>query len=539
MKTFNHIIIFLTLLTLAAAGCQKGTETFDELQNGAVTEIIQGGDLYHAPEASYEETAKGYTKETASNNVDFLCNGKRIKETVVLDKLTLNAFDDRSATNTASLYPGSIIKIKDYAEQRDLNGIGNFRRSPVEVSSDLGDIREVNDPSQRGNVDRALKEMEEANPNFAAKVISESTEAYSIDQAMLHVGVDAKYLGQSVKGRFDFSQTIEEHSFVVKFYQIYHTASVANPVSPADLFHESVSVNEIQDLVNQVGPMGYITEVAYGRMLIGIFTYRGVIHTSSSEIRGKFRKGLAKVDTELDVETRNFFRNSSFKVAILGGDAQEAAKVSGSGVGMESIQAAYHWMQEGGHDPSLGVPIQYKIRQLADPSYPLLAIGGVVEYEIPDCSSIPNYLEVTDISITALPAFNTDNDNQPWDALNPIPSQQEADVFIDVQKYEGGQWHFAAGYRDQECTDCSSSRLPYTVEANFPITEEDLRKSFLVQFVDNDYLAGFQTMGEVSVSFSKFLRSLSNPEPSNPYPTKASFNSGPFTVDLHLEWSNR
>ncbi|MCB0688454.1 MAG: thiol-activated cytolysin family protein, partial [Saprospiraceae bacterium] len=358
----SHWILFFAISILFA--CRKGENTIEELQKDAVNELISGGEVFKQPEASYEETSDGYSEPNTSGNKDFLCNGKRIKETVVLDKLTLNAFDDRSATNTAALYPGSIIKIKDYMEQRDLNGIGSFRRQPITVNSDLGDLREVDDPSQRGNVDKALKEIEQENPTFAAKVISESVEAYSLDQAMVHVGVDVKYLGQSVKGRFDVSSTVESHSFAVKFYQIYHTASVSNPVNPSDLFDPGVSIDRIQKLVEDVGPLGYITEVAYGRMMIGIFTYTGSEFTTSSEVKGKFRQGLAKVNTEIDVKTKNFFKNSTFKVAILGGDAQEATKVVGTGLGMESIQAAYKWMEEGGNDPSLGVPIQYKIRQL-------------------------------------------------------------------------------------------------------------------------------------------------------------------------------
>ena len=537
MKT-QYLYIPCIILILGLFGCRKGEDTFADLQKDAVNEVISDGEVVPAPTATYEETPNGYSDESTSDNKDFLCNGKRIKETVVLDKLTLNAFDDRSATNTAALYPGAIVKVKDYMEQRDLNGIGNFRRNPIMVSSDLGDLREVADPTQRGNVDLALKEIEQANPQFAAKVISESVEAYSFDQAMVHVGVDAKYLGQSVKGRFDVSSTVEKHSFAVKFYQIYHTASVSNPTSPSELFHPSVTIDEMQKLVTDVGPLGLITEVAYGRMLIGIFTYTGSEFTTSTEIEGKFRKGLASVDAELDVKTKNFFKNSTFKVAILGGDAQEATKVAGSGLGMESIQAAYQWMESGGSDPSLGVPIQYKIRQLSDPAYPLLAIGGIVEYEVLDCSTLPNHLVITEIDITAFAGVNADDGNTPWDN-GAIGNAQNPDIFLNIQKFENGEWQIGPEYEEQVCQNCTSEDLPLTVKTIYPITEEDLKSSFLVQFVDVDILSQYHTMGEVRFNLRSFLRSTSNPEPSNAYPTQASFNNGPYTVNLKLEWSTK
>ncbi len=534
-STFYPIIILIYILT--SLGCRKGEETIADLQQDAVNEIIAGGEVIPAPKANYEETPSGYSSENTSDNKDFLCNGKRIKETVVLDKLTLNAFDDRSVTNTAALYPGSIIKVKDYVEQRDLNGIGNFQRQPIEVSNDLGDIREVIDPTQRGNVDRMLKEMELEHPQFAAKVISESVEAYSFDQAMVHVGVDARYLGQSVKGRFDVNSTVEKHSFAVKFYQIYHTASVSNPTSPSQLFDPSVPLEKIQHLITEVGPLGYITEVAYGRMLIGIFTYTGSEFTTSTEVAGKFRKGLAQVDAELDVKTKKFFKNSTFKVAILGGDAQEASKVAGSGLGMESIQAAYQWMESGGSDPSLGVPIQYKIRQLSDPAYPLLAIGGVVEYEVLDCSTLPNHVVIKKIDVTAFPSVDASNDNKPWDEI-AIGAAQNPDIFLDIQKYENNEWQIGPTYEEQRCQDCTSEDLPYTFATDYPITEDDLKSSFLVQFVDADAF-GYHTMGEVRFSLRSFLRTTSNPEPSNPYPVQASFNKGQYTINIHLNWSTK
>ena len=76
------------------------------------------------------------------------------------------------------------------------------------------------------------------------------------------------------------------------------------------------------------------------------------------------------------------------------------------------------------------------------------------------------------------------------------------------------------------------------MDTNYPILEQDLRNSFLVQFVDVD-VTGYHTMGDVRFSLRPFLRSVQNPEPDNPYPTKASFTSGLYTIDLNLTWETR
>jgi hypothetical protein len=544
MKTIHSISIVFLLLIFSA--CTKSGEvSLDQLTEESFNNIILNGETYMPPEAEYSEEDIPYSEDQSSNGAEFLCNGKRVKEVLVIDNLTLNAFDDRAATNTAALYPGSIIKVKDFVEQNDLSGIGGIDRAPIEVSSDLGDIRLVEDPSQRGNVDRAIKEIEQDNPTFAANVKSESTEAYSLEQSMLHVGVDVRYLGNSVKGRFDFSQSVEKHSFVVKFHQVYHTASVANPGTFADLFSTTNHPDDIQKLVDEGGPLGLITEVAYGRMLIGIFTYEGSSYSQSSEIEAKFRKGFLSVEGELDQEAKGFFANSSFKVAILGGDAQEASAVAGSGLGLESIQSAYKWMRDGGNDPSLGVPIQYKIRQLSDPSFPLLAISGAVEYDVPDCNKLPNHVIIKDIEVSSLPPY--DEENGVWDPNHLNDDFKNPDVYMIFQKYKSNDWQWLAGFKDQEWKDITSSQLPKTLGINIPIKEEDFNLTYNVQFLDNDeYIAdllenngGYDVVGNINFNFRPHIRTISRPEPDNPYPTKITVAASDFTYNLYLEWSTQ
>lgn len=530
----SKLLIFV--LIVFAGSCQKqGIDTIKALNKKAIESLFSEDDIVPRPDSHYEESDLGYGEDIATNGHKFLCNGKKVKETVVIENLTLNAFDDAAATNTASLYPGSIIKIKDYMEQNDLSGIGGIKRAPIQVSSDLGDIREVEDPSQRGNVDKAIKDMEDSAGSFSANIKSEAVEAYSLEQSMVHVGLDYKYLGNSVKGRFDFESTVEKHSFVVKFHQVYHTASIGNPETPADLFHADVDPYKLSDITSSQGPLGLITEVAYGRMLIGIFTYEGAEYETSAEIEGKFRSGLSQVEGEISTEISNFFANSTFTVAILGGDAQEAARVSGSGLGMESIQSCFQWMEDGGADPSLGVPIQYKIRQLSDASYPLLAIAGAVEYEVPDCSKIPNHLIIKKTELTSFPAL--EEDNTEWDDI-ALGGAVNPDIIQYYQRYADGEWDWIGKFDDHKWQDIQTSELPKSLGVNIPVREEHFRNSHVVQFYDDD-IGGLHKMGEIYFSFGAYLKSVSNPENEDAYPSEIEINDGAFTAILHLEWSTR
>ncbi len=301
------------------------------------------------------------------------------------------------------------------------------------------------------------------------------------------------------------------------------------------LFHEELDPYKLAEVTAANGPLGLITEVAYGRMLIGIFTYEGAEYNTSAEIESKFRSGFSQIDGEVSTEIKKFFKNSTFTVAILGGDAQEAAKVSGSGLGMESIQATFQWMKDGGKDPSLGVPIQYKIRQLSDPTYPLLAIAGAVEYEIPDCTKIPNHLIIKKTELTSFPAL--EENNTEWDDI-ALGSAINPDIIQYYQRYADGEWDWIGKFDDHKWQDIQTSDLPKSLDINIPVREEHFKNSHVVQFYDAD-IGGLYKMGEIIFNFAPYLKSIGNPENENAYPSQVEINEGAFTAILHLEWSTR
>ncbi|MGI9545432.1 MAG: thiol-activated cytolysin family protein, partial [Cyclobacteriaceae bacterium] len=372
----------LASLFMVLTSCEEDPAFNRQIDAGNIDDLVKQVGTYDDPEPGFPETeipeeAIIGQGETASDGSQFVCNTRKYQKRTVIEQLTLAAFDDRTATNTASLYPGSIIKLNEYVNENDLTGIGGYERNPIQVSSTLGDIRAVEDPSQRGNVDKAIKEIEGETGSFAAQVQSEVTYAYSFEQAMLEFGLDASYMGNSVSSKFKTENTVEEKNIFIKFFQVYHTVSVPNPARPSELFGNSVSSSDLEGITGAGKPLGYVSEVAYGRMLIGQFTYRGTEFSSQVELEGEFNKGLANIKAETTIANASKFVNSTFKVSILGGDAEQASVVAGSGAGMEAVQAAFDFMKDGIGDASLGVPVQFKVRYLADNS--LFAIVGAAE----------------------------------------------------------------------------------------------------------------------------------------------------------------
>jgi hypothetical protein len=525
----KKIILLITLFCVGTACREDTSELSRHLQETAINDILLNSFEFDVPQDTLIESEADREDPTASDGKKFTCDVRRIQRVDVLENLTLSAFDDLAATNTAGLYPGAIIKLKDLRDLGDINTIGGFERAPLEVSSTLGDIRTVDDPSQRGNVDKAIREMEQDQGDFAANVKFKVTEAYSLEQAMLQLGIDAKYLGNSVRSDLKIENSVEERSVFIQFYQVYHTVSIANPASPAEFFGNSVRAEQLSEATTEDNPLGYISEVAYGRMLVGRYTYRGTDFSADASLEVEVRKGLAKITGESDASYDQRIENATFEVAILGGSAQEADNVSG-GAGMATVQKAYDFIRNGGSDPSLGVPVQYKVRYLA--SNNLFRIGGAAEYDVSDCQRVPRGVNITKFT---LKSADTSSD---WDF--GIGNAQRPDVFFTIR--QGNK--ITAEYQNEQFGNLQSSDLPkdWKKENGRLITHEvnNLSQSFKLEFHDADdgltidkdgEFGGTDKMQTISINWNSY-----GPRSANPTPGSITVNGGSFSMTLRLEW---
>lgn len=529
-------ILALVIVAVTIWSCNNEENALDREINAAVVNDFLDSlpTLDPPPPARVEEGETTFSEEQTADNRDMLCEKKQFNQTFVLDNLTLNAFNNQTATNTAGLYPGAIIKVKDLRDIGDINPIGAYERQPMQINSTLGDFREVQDPSSRGNVDKMIKEIENQSDEFAANISAEIVEAYSLEQAMYQLGIDAKYLGNSASADLSLETEVEKKSVFIKFVQVYHTVSITRPTKAADFFGPGVKPEDLQSVTGPGDPLGYIEEVAYGRILVGNFTYTGTEIKTSADLKARVQKGVGSGAVEFSAEDRRVMKNSTFRVAILGGDAQEAAKVFGDGVG--AIENAYNFLAEGGKDRSLGVPIQYKVRYLSNNE--LFAIGGSTGYQAPSCDVLNNYANVTYIRLTKFPPENPDGRKWDWGA---IPGKKDADVYPVMLRLVGNTYEREANWEDKTIYQLKSSDLPKDYDVSYPINRAQLRDNFALQFFDNDdgELKGQQHMGTIRFNLRNYLRTASNPFPDDPYPSKITIDEGGYSAVLSLTWEAR
>jgi hypothetical protein len=530
-------ILALVILPVTIWSCNNEENAFDREINAAVVNDFLDSlpTLDAPPPASVVEGETTFSEEQTADSRDLLCEKKDFNQTFVLDNLTLNAFNNQTATNTAGLYPGAIIKVKDLRDIGDINPIGAYERQPMQINSTLGDFRDVQDPSSRGNVDKMIKEIENQSEEFAANISAEIVEAYSLKQAMYQLGIDARYLGNSASADLSLETEVEKKSVFIKFVQVYHTVSITRPTKAADFFGPGVKPEDLQSVTGPGDPLGYLEEVAYGRILVGNFTYTGTEIKTSADLKARVQKGVGSGAVEFSAEDRRVMQNSTFRVAILGGDAQEAAKVFGDGVG--AIENAYNFLAEGGKDRSLGVPIQYKVRYLSNNE--LFAIGGSTGYQAPRCDVLNNYAEVTNIRLTKFPPNNPDGRMWDWGA---IPAgNRYADVYPVMLRLVGNTYEREASWQDKTSYQLKSSSLPEDYSVSYPINRSQLRNNFALQFFDNDdgELKGQQHMGTISYNLRGHLRTAENPFPDDPYPDKITIDEDGYTAELSLTWEAR
>lgn len=533
----NTILLLFIGTAFVLVGCFREENDFDrQINAAAINDFLDTIPAFETPApASLTEGEVSYSEDQTSSGLDVLCEKQEFEQTFVLENLTLDAFNNTTATNTAGLYPGAIIQLKDLQDIGDINPIGNFERQPMQINSTLGDFRVVENPASRGDVDKMIKEIENSGESFAANISYEVVEAYSLQQAMYSLGIDARKLGNSVSADLSLETEVEKKSVFIKFFQVYHTVSITRPTKAADFFGNSVTREDLESVTGPNRPLGYIEEVAYGRVLVGNFTYSGTEIKTSADLKVRVQKGLTSGGVDFSADDRRVMRNTTFKVAILGGDSQEASQVSGSGA--EALEEAYDFLAKGGEDRSLGVPVQYKVRYLANNQ--LFALGGATGFQAPRCDVLNNHITITNISLTKFPPNNSDGKKWDWGAI--LNANKEPDVYPEIYRQVGGNYRAEASWEESPKMQLKTEDLPANWSATFPIGKSQLRNNFDLRFYDNDdgELLGQQLMGGIYFNFRDYIRTVSNPKPSNPYPTSITIEENGFSAVLDLKWEAR
>lgn len=392
MKTIHFSIVKLLLssLFIFLLACEDGTQVVDpptpEPSFETFMEVIDMGD-------DIENFPITRTTDTLSNSVPqkedktTVKEGNQVEERFICTSRTLSVLDGNGEfplfnTNADVIYPGSLIQYKS---------LNNATPSPIVVKRAAGvisyDLNNGNlkstfrvDSVQKGAIQEGMNTIiNSAGPVVPANFNLEIHEVQSQKQLALEVGMKVETWTTQVGANMAFSTDKQYNRFLVKLTQSYYTMSFDLPTSLAEIFHPSVTPEQLSKFVQADNPATFISSVTYGRIF-----YMLVESTSSStDMRSKLDISYGKfnnsVEGEVEVNAFNSMQDVKLKVIAYGGDAKGTFEIAGQ----TSIEQVAAKLAES-TDIRAGLPLSYVLRSVERPDQ-IVGTKIATEYDVTNC----------------------------------------------------------------------------------------------------------------------------------------------------------
>ncbi len=297
--------------------------------------------------------------------------------------------------NKGIIWPGALV-YGDASLKRGMPTNINIDRAPMTLRIDLPGIGEagnvtVESPKNsetNAAIDVAL-EWWNANAYREGYVNpsnsdSEATTLYSKQQMSLELGLNAEWITGNVSSEFDYETTKEKRVAMMVYKQVFYTISMDQPLKPSDVFGESVSVGQVQDIFNAQTPAAYIHNVSYGRIIM--FRMETTAEATDIELKAAFEyaTGKNKVDGDLEVKAKSILEQSSIKTFAIGGNAASTAELV-SARNFADLEPVIKGENAIYSRENPGVPISYTVRYLKDNT--LAKMGFNTNYTAVTCFS--------------------------------------------------------------------------------------------------------------------------------------------------------
>ncbi len=237
-------------------------------------------------------------------------------------------------------------------ERGIVEGIGSFTEVPIEavkrprlkITTDLlipDNIETVNNPSSSGvqqAVSSLITKAVRAKIKTGSSITYKMTENYTQEQTALALGLDAHYMGGSVKASLESSTSASRRSISATFIEKAFTVKTdfEGRSGAAAFFNDQFTMDDARKLVDRgqvtVNNMpAYLASITYGRMLIFTMTADG----SESDIRGAIQASYDAVayGAKVSAKYSNLLKSGSTTITVtsVGGPAEATSGLIKSG----------------------------------------------------------------------------------------------------------------------------------------------------------------------------------------------------------------
>jgi thiol-activated cytolysin len=294
--------------------------------------------------------------------------------------------------NADALFPGELVQTHGL-DNGQLNPYdlsrsgGNITITGANISGSTEPLRFTRTVSQvtLGNVSEAIARIVSSpSIHFAARAELNRTQASSLAEAALTLGMSVNTASAKLSGSFGQSWTDSKSTFLLNFTQAYYTASFERQGNPASLFAPSVLLEDVQRAMRPGNPPAYIASVTYGRRLLMKLESNESSSALNATLNAAFNSNALDANANLSLAQRQILTSSSAKIAIMGGDSVGAIELLTAN-GLEAVEAVKSFLREGaaGLPSSVPVPLSFVVRHLSNNQ--LVTVSQTSQYTIPNC----------------------------------------------------------------------------------------------------------------------------------------------------------
>jgi thiol-activated cytolysin len=306
---------------------------------------------------SYEEPSiSDGTASEPFEDGDYRCVTQPRSETKSYDSIVA------LAANSSTLWPGALVR-------GDSVATGQFtpiaiERAPLTLSVSLENLdgkRSKTMASPTLSAFReAIGEILEADLTgaTAANIFSEIEIVHSRQQLALALGAESSWPGDfaRIAGSFDFASEETRSRLVVRFVQAYYTVDIDPPSRPSAFFADSVTLDDLEQVMTDSSPPAYVSSITYGRMVV--FTVESSYSDKEMKSALEFAyRGGTDVSGDVSLTYGEMLSSSKITAFIVGGSGEDAVQA------IDSFEALSEYIKGGGSysKDSPGAPIGYKL----------------------------------------------------------------------------------------------------------------------------------------------------------------------------------
>ncbi len=371
---------------LIITGCSKDDDPKDENVYTSFEQVLkQGGEFEEAPPARTEEAVSGGTTE--EQDIEVENNGVVQTERWICTKQTYRVTDGNSNfplfnTNADVIYPGNLLQGKTLTDATPAPIV--VKRAGGTISYDLnnGNLSSsfTVDEVKKSTIQDAMNTIiDGSNDVVPANFTLEIEQVQSQEQLALEVGVKFDTWTASGAANMQFSSDKQYNRFLVKLNQSYYTMSFDLPTSLDELFHESVTPQQLSQFAGTDNPPTFISSVTYGRIFYMLIESTSSAQEMNSKLNLSYSAFKNSVEGEVEVETFKSLKNLRIKVIAYGGDSKGSISMAGE----TTVEDIVNRLEESTNIQA-GSPISYVVRSVERPDQ-IVRTKLSTEYDVVNC----------------------------------------------------------------------------------------------------------------------------------------------------------